>query len=191
LCANTPQEPRPGSVGRFLPAIDYRLEPVEGVSEGGRLLVRGPNVMLGYLNAEADSQFKALGGWYDTGDIARVDAEGFVFLEGRLKRFAKISGEMISLAAVEEALAGAFPRYGQRCQIAILSQPDEDKGEALVAVTNEPKLTLQEIGACLRSKGFSNLHLPRDLRLTREIPKLGTGKIDHRALEKLVLGLRP
>src|SRR6185503_11727728 len=93
ISVNTPLAPKHGTAGKLLPAIEYRLEPVEGVPEGGRLFVRGPNVMRGYLNAEANAAFLALEGWYDTGDIARVDAEGFLFILGRLKRFAKISGE--------------------------------------------------------------------------------------------------
>ncbi|HWX22951.1 MAG TPA: AMP-binding protein, partial [Candidatus Binatia bacterium] len=111
----------------------------------GRLFVRGPNVMKGYLNAEANAKFRALGGWYDTGDIVSVDADGYLQIRGRMKRFAKVSGEMVSLTAVEEALAGAFPRYGLHCQIAVITRPEENKGEALIAVTNEPKLTLEEI----------------------------------------------
>src|SRR5437899_8167235 len=101
--------------------------------------------MRGYLNADGNAKFKKLGGWYDTGDIVKVDEDGFVFIQGRLKRFAKISGEMVSLTAVEDALAGAFPQYGMRCQVAVISRPDHDKGEMLIAATNEPKLQLEEI----------------------------------------------
>lgn len=186
LTVNTPLLPRYGSTGRFLPGVEYKLEPVEGVSEGGKLLVRGPNIMRGYLNADANAKFKQLEGWYDTGDIVRVDEEGFVFILGRLKRFAKISGEMVSLTAVENALAGAFPQFGLRCQIAILSRPDEEKGEALIAVTNEPRLKLDEIRTAIRAAGLSNLCVPREIRVVREIPKLGSGKINHRELEKMV-----
>jgi acyl-[acyl-carrier-protein]-phospholipid O-acyltransferase / long-chain-fatty-acid--[acyl-carrier-protein] ligase len=182
ISVNTAMDARFGSAGRLLPGIDYRLEPVEGVAEGGRLFVRGPNVMRGYLNPEANAAFQALGGWYDTGDIVRVDENRFVYILGRLKRFAKVSGEMVSLTAVEDALAGAFPHYGLRCQIAVLSRPDEDKGEALVAVTNEPKLTLDEIRAALKAKGLTNLCVPRGLKVVKEIPKLGTGKVNHREL---------
>src|SRR5262249_28844423 len=109
ISVNTPLAPKHGSAGKLMPGLDYRLEPVEGVAEGGRLFVRGPNVMRGYLNPDANEKFKALKGWYDTGDIVTVDEERFVFIQGRLKRFAKISGEMVSLTAVEDALAGAFP----------------------------------------------------------------------------------
>jgi len=186
VSVNTPLAPKHGSVGKFLPGIEYRLEPVEGVAEGGRLFVRGPNVMRGYLNPDANASFKALGGWYDTGDIVRVDEEQFLFIQGRLKRFAKVSGEMISLTAVEEALAGAFPQYGLRCQIAVVSRPDPDKGEVLFVASNEPKLQLEEVRSVLRSKGFPNLCVPRELKFVREIPKLGTGKVNHRELEKLL-----
>jgi acyl-[acyl-carrier-protein]-phospholipid O-acyltransferase/long-chain-fatty-acid--[acyl-carrier-protein] ligase len=186
VSGNTPLAPKHGSAGKLLPGIDYKLEPVEGVTDGGRLFVRGPNVMRGYLNPEANAAFQALGGWYDTGDIAKVDEEGFVFIQGRLKRFAKISGEMVSLTAVEEALAGAFPQYGLRCQVAIVSRPDVDKGEVLIAATNEQKLQLDEIRAVLRAKGFPNICVPREVKFVREIPKLGTGKVSHRELQKLM-----
>ena len=97
-----------------MPGMEARLEKIEGVENGGRLFVRGPNLMKGYLNPDANAKFQAFGGWYDTGDIVAIDEEGFLFIQGRMKRFAKISGEMISLTAVEEALAGAFPQYGLR-----------------------------------------------------------------------------
>src|SRR5256714_11041391 len=175
-----------GSTGRLLPGIEYKLEPVPGVEQGGRLFVRGTNIMRGYLNPDANAAFKSLGGWYDTGDIARVDEAGFVFIQGRLKRFAKISGEMVSLTAVEEALAGAFPQYGLRLQVAVISRPDSDKGEALIAATNEPKLKLDEIRAAIRAKGLPNIYAPREVQFLKEIPKLGTGKVDHRELEKVI-----
>jgi acyl-[acyl-carrier-protein]-phospholipid O-acyltransferase / long-chain-fatty-acid--[acyl-carrier-protein] ligase len=186
LSVNTPLEPRWGSVGRLLPGLEYKLEPVEGVTEGGRLFVRGPNVMKGYLNAEANAKFQALDGWYDTGDIVSVDADGYLHIRGRMKRFAKVSGEMVSLTAVEEALAGAFPRYGLHCQIAVITRPEENKGEALIAVTNEPKLTIEEIRDAIRAKGLTNLSVPREIIVVKEIPKLGTGKVNHRELQALI-----
>jgi acyl-[acyl-carrier-protein]-phospholipid O-acyltransferase/long-chain-fatty-acid--[acyl-carrier-protein] ligase len=186
ISVNTPLAPRHGTAGKLLPDIEYRLEPMEGVPQGGRLLVRGPNIMRGYLNADANKKFLDLDGWYDTGDIAQIDEDLFVTILGRLKRFAKISGEMVSLTAVEEALAGGFPQYGLRFQIAVLSRPDSEKGEALIAVTNEPKLQMDEVRSVIRSRGLPNLCVPRELKVVREIPKLGTGKIDHRELLKLV-----
>ena len=183
---NTPMEARYGSAGKLLPHIEYKLEPIEGVTDGGRLLVRGPNVMKGYLNPDANAKFKALGGWYDTGDIAGVDADRFVTILGRLKRFAKVSGEMVSLTAVEDALAGAFPHYGLRCQVAVLSRPDEEKGEMLLAATNEPRLKLEEIRAVIKTRGLANFCMPRDVKYVREIPTLGTGKVNHRELAKMI-----
>lgn len=182
LCINSLIEPRVGSVGRFMPGINWRLETMEGVTEGGRLFVRGPNIMRGYLNLDANAQFQSQGGWYDTGDIVRVDEDGYVYVLGRLKRFAKISGEMVSLTAVEDALGGAFPEFGMRCQVAIVAVPDEDKGERLVAATNEARLQFDQIRAVLKAKGFSNLCVPREVRFVKEIPKLGTGKVNHREL---------
>ncbi|MCX8157950.1 MAG: AMP-binding protein [Verrucomicrobiae bacterium] len=184
IAVNSPLEPRFGTAGRLLPGMDYRLEPVEGVPQGGRLLVRGPNVMKGYLNPEAHAAFQALGGWYDTGDIALVDEDRYVTLLGRLKRFAKISGEMISLTAVEEALAGAFPKYGQRCAVAVLSQPDPEKGERLVAVANDERVTVEDLRQAILLRGLPALCVPRELVYLRELPLLGTGKINYRELKR-------
>ena len=186
VSVNMPMNPRQSSVGELLPGMECRVEQVEGVTEGGRLFVRGPNVMKGYLNADANAKFQSLGGWYDTGDIVSVDADNFLHILGRLKRFAKVSGEMVSLTAVEEALAGAFLHYGLRFAVAVVARPDEDKGERLIAVTNEPRLTLEEIRAAIKAKGLSNLAVPREVKAVREIPKLGTGKVNHRELEKLI-----
>jgi acyl-[acyl-carrier-protein]-phospholipid O-acyltransferase/long-chain-fatty-acid--[acyl-carrier-protein] ligase len=190
ICVNTCLDNRVGSVGRLLPGMECRFEPVAGVHEGGRLLVRGPNVMRGYVNAEADAEFKVLGGWYDTGDLARMDGDGFVYLLGRLKRFAKVSGEMVSLTAVEEVLAGAFPQFGLRCEVVVVSRPDDDKGEVLLAVTNEPRLRQEQVREIIRQRGLTNLCVPRELRLVREIPKLGTGKTDYRELERVLAASR-
>ncbi len=209
LSANLPIQPRAGSVGRFLPAIEYRLEKVEGIEETpnrgsaapslltsapakaaptmtGRLFVKGPNVMKGYLNVEANAKFQALGGWYDTGDIAHVDGDGFVHILGRLKRFAKVSGEMVSLTAVEDALAGAFPHYGLKCAVAVIARPDEAKGERLIVVTNESRLSLEEVREAVKKRGLANIAAPREIKVVHEIPRLGTGKINHRELEKMV-----
>ena len=186
VSVNTPLEPRAGSVGRLLPGLESRVEPVDGVADGGRLFVRGPNVMKSYLNADANAQFQAGGGWYDTGDIVSIDADGYLHILGRMKRFAKVSGEMVSLAAVEDALAGAFQQHGARWQVAILTRPEENKGEALIAVTNEPKLTLDEIRDALQAKGLTNLSVPREIKVVKEIPKLGTGKVNYQELQTLI-----
>jgi acyl-[acyl-carrier-protein]-phospholipid O-acyltransferase/long-chain-fatty-acid--[acyl-carrier-protein] ligase len=191
ISVNTLVNCQVGSAGRILPGIEHRLEPVDGVAEGGRLWVKGPNVMRGYLNQEANEKFIAGAGWYDTGDIVALDEDGFVHILGRSKRFAKVSGEMVSLTAVEDALAGAFPQYGQRCQIAILTRHDDDKGEAMIAVSNEERLNLDEIRKVIRGKGMNNLCVPRETRFVKEIPKLGTGKVDYRELQKCLESNNP
>jgi acyl-[acyl-carrier-protein]-phospholipid O-acyltransferase/long-chain-fatty-acid--[acyl-carrier-protein] ligase len=183
ITGHGPVEPKPGSCGRFLPGVEYKLEPVEGVPEGGRLFLKGPQMMRGYLNPDANKAFQALGGWYDTGDIAFVDAEGFVFIRGRAKRFAKISGEMVSLAAVEEAIQTAFTNSVPKRDYAVLSRPDANKGECLILVTNNASLTLQDVWQALQSQGHNNLSFPREIKFVENIPLLGTGKTDYRTLE--------
>jgi len=186
LCINTKMDPDTSSAGRLLPAVEYKLEPVDGVPEGGRLFVRTPAMMKGYLNEEANAAFKALAGWYDTGDIVRINEDGYVFVLGRLKRFAKISGEMVSLTAVEDALAGAFPQHGPMCPTAVVSVPDAEKGEKLILVTTQPRLDLGEVRTVIRSKGMSNLCAPREIRIVASIPKLGSGKTDHRQIVQML-----
>lgn len=183
VCVDIPMQPKVGSVGRLMPGMEWKLEAVPGVEDAGRLFVRGPNIMRGYLNPDANEAFLAHGGWYDTGDIVFVDDDGYVFIRGRMKRFAKISGEMVSLTAVEDALTGAFPKYGLRCHVAILAIPDKRKGEALILVSTEKRLTVKEARDVLREKGLPNLAAPRSVLFAREIPKLGTGKVNHRELQ--------
>jgi acyl-[acyl-carrier-protein]-phospholipid O-acyltransferase/long-chain-fatty-acid--[acyl-carrier-protein] ligase len=184
ISLNTRMEPAIGSAGRLVPGLEHKLEPIDGVTEGSRLFVRGPNVMKGYLNPDAQAKFAALNGWYDTGDIVHVDADGYLHIRGRMKRFAKVSGEMVSLTAVEDALAGAFPQFGLRCAVAVITRPDEDKGEKLIAVTNESRLQLADLRAAIKAKGLSNLCVPREIVVVPGIPKLGTGKTNHRELER-------
>jgi len=157
-----------------------------GATRVGRLFVRGPNVMRGYINADANAVFQSHGGWYDTGDIVSVDEHGALTIRGRMKRFAKVSGEMVSLTAVEDALAGAFPQYGLRCAVAVIAVPDEERGERLIAVSNEPHLQLGEVREAVKAKGLSNLCVPRELKVVKEIPKLGTGKVNHRELQRMM-----
>jgi acyl-[acyl-carrier-protein]-phospholipid O-acyltransferase/long-chain-fatty-acid--[acyl-carrier-protein] ligase len=187
LCINTKMDPNTLTAGRLVPAVQWRIEPVEGVAEGGQLFVKTPAMMKGYLNPDANAKFQALGGWYDTGDIAKVDDDGYVTVLGRLKRFAKVSGEMISLTAVEDALAGAFAaQYGLRCTVAVVAVPDAEKGEKLIAIANEPRLKIADVRAAVRAKGLSNLCAPRELRFVPAIPKLGSGKTDHRELARML-----
>jgi acyl-[acyl-carrier-protein]-phospholipid O-acyltransferase / long-chain-fatty-acid--[acyl-carrier-protein] ligase len=180
-----------GTVGTILPGMEYRLVPVEGIDDKGgtvgRFFVRGGNVMKGYLkNEKANHKYLVEDkGWYDTGDVIEITEDGFLRIVGRLKRFAKVSGEMISLAAVEEAL---IRELGGRKDIAVMAIKDAVKGERLVIITNNSQLGSKEVRGLLRGQGFSDLAVPGDVRFVKEIPKLGTGKIDYLALQQM---LRP
>ncbi len=182
LAANTPIDSRVGTVGRFLPGVEHALDPVPGV-EGGRLSVRGPNVMLGYLKHDRPGVIQPTStergpGWYDTGDIVSIDADGFVTIQGRAKRFAKIGGEMVSLTAVEELAARTWPDT----QHAVVSLPDEQKGEQLILVTTKGDALRQDLSARARSDGMSELHVPKRILPATGIPLLGSGKTDYPAV---------
>jgi acyl-[acyl-carrier-protein]-phospholipid O-acyltransferase/long-chain-fatty-acid--[acyl-carrier-protein] ligase len=173
---NSPMQTRAGTVGRIMPSIDWRLEPVPGIEEGGRLVVRGPNVMLGYLKADRPGELQpAEGGWYDTGDIVSVDPEGFVTIKGRMKRFAKIGGEMVSLAAVEGYVSRLWPEHGH----AVVSVPDPKKGEQLVLVTENPTAVRDALVAFARQEGMADISVPRTILQVDRLPVLGTGKVDY------------
>ena len=186
ISVNTRMEAKVGSAGRLLPAIQHRIEKIPGVEQGGRLHVRGPNVMKGYLNTESNEAFTAQNGWYDTGDIADVDPEGYVHILGRLKRFAKISGEMVSLTAIEESLAGHFEQHGFRTEVAIIAEPDPRKGEKLIAITNHADVTIEAIRESIQEAGHPNICVPRELKFVPTIPKLGSGKTDYRLLQEAI-----
>ena len=182
LAVNTPLEYKAGSVGRFLPGIEWYLAPVPGLADGGRLCVRGPNVMLGYLRPGTSGQLTPPSttrgtGWYDTGDFVRVDPDGFVWVVGRAKRFAKIGGEMVSLAAAEEFVLQTWPRTRH----AIVSMPDAQTGEQLVLLTEHQTATRQELLQQAKLEGVSNLTLPKKIVRVRSIPLLPSGKVNYPA----------
>lgn len=183
LALSTWSHAKEGSVGRLLPGIDARLEPVEGIDQGGRLLVRGPNVMLGYLRADAPGILEPPpNGWYDTGDIVTIDDAGFVSITGRVKRFAKIGGEMVSLAAAE-ALANAVWTDAASAVIAV---PDGRKGERLLLITNQKDAEPRTLLAAARSKGIPEIQVARDVMVIDKLPMLAAGKIDYPAVQRLV-----
>jgi len=183
LALSTWAHSKEGSVGRLLPGIEARLDPVPGIDEGGRLWVRGPNVMLGYLRAEKPGVLEPPpGGWYDTGDIVAIDDAGFVIIKGRAKRFAKIGGEMVSLAAAE-ALAEAVWKDAAHAVIAI---PDSRKGEKLLLVTTQKDPQVRTLLTAAREKGVIEIQVPRDVMVVDKMPMLGTGKIDYPAVQHLV-----
>jgi acyl-[acyl-carrier-protein]-phospholipid O-acyltransferase/long-chain-fatty-acid--[acyl-carrier-protein] ligase len=183
LALNTPMFNKFGTVGRVLPGMEARLEKVEGVEEGGRLFVRGPNVMLGYLRVERPGQLEPPNeGWHDTGDIVTIDEQGFVTIKGRAKRFAKIGGEMISLAAVETLASELWPDAAS----AVVAVPDARKGERLILVTQQKGGTRSEFQMLARARHASELMLPSEVWVLDKLPLLGSGKVDVVALARLV-----
>jgi len=183
LALNTPMFNRFGTVGRLLPGIEAKLEPVPGIEEGGRLYVRGPNVMLGYLKADRPGVLvPPEEGWHDTGDIVTIDRDGFVSIKGRAKRFAKIGGEMISLAAVEALASELWPD----AQSAVVTEPDPRRGERLVLVTEEKDATRAAFQTYAKSKGASDLMVPSELMVVDKLPVLGSGKADLVGVARLV-----
>ena len=180
---NTPSHFRTGTVGRLLPGIDHRLEPVPGIERGGRLFVSGPNVMAGYLKADAPGVLQPpLDGWYDTGDIVEVDAEGYVTILGRAKRFAKIAGEMVSLSSAENLVQAVWPDDMH----AVVAAPDPRKGERLILVTTRKGAIVAELSAGAKPRGVGELTVPRQIIEVEKVPLLGTGKIDYPAVKALV-----
>src|SRR5580692_3677050 len=185
IAVNVPMACRIGTVGQLVPCMEYSLEPITGIEHGGALHVRGPNVMKGYLLYDRPGVLQppnSIGeGWYATGDIVEVDRDDFVHIRGRVKRFAKIAGEMISLEVVERIAAQAAPGLMH----AASSRPDSAKGEAIVLFTNASALTRDQLSAAAKSLGAVELAVPRCVVVLPEIPLLGTGKTDHVRLKKL------
>jgi acyl-[acyl-carrier-protein]-phospholipid O-acyltransferase / long-chain-fatty-acid--[acyl-carrier-protein] ligase len=176
LAVNTPMHFKAGTVGRMLPGIQHRIERVEGIEAGGRLSVHGPNVMLGYLRAEKPGVLEPPpDGWYDTGDIVDFDAEGFVTIKGRAKRFAKIAGEMVPLGAVEDLVAKLWPDQ----QHAVVAVPDPKRGEQLVLITERADATRTALAAAAREAGLPEIFVPRAIVPVAKVPILATGKIDY------------
>ena len=188
LAANHPRAARTGTVGHLLTGIEHYLEPVAGIAEGGELVVRGPNIMLGYLFHGGDGTLirprtaRAGVGWYATGDIVTLDADGYVVIKGRSKRFAKIAGEMVSLAATEELAAACWP---DGCHAA-LALADARKGEQIVLVTNVVGAERAALVVAARERGVSERAVPRQVIHHDAIPLLGSGKINYPALRELV-----
>jgi acyl-[acyl-carrier-protein]-phospholipid O-acyltransferase / long-chain-fatty-acid--[acyl-carrier-protein] ligase len=183
MALNTPMFNKFGTVGRLLPGMTAKLEKVEGVEEGGRLFVKGPNVMLGYLYADKPGVLEPpLEGWHDTGDIVTIDEQGFITIKGRAKRFAKVGGEMISLAAVEMLAAELWPDNIS----AVAAVPDARKGERLILVTDKQGATRSEFLAYARAKHASELMFPAEVVILDKLPLLGSGKVDNLAITKFV-----
>lgn len=182
VAANQPGDIRPGTVGKLLPGIEPRLEPVAGLDGAGRLFIRGPNVMKGYLSPSEPGVLKPLqDGWHDTGDIVAIDQGGYVSIRGRLKRFAKIGGEMVSLAVVENCASALWPDNLHGAAIL----PDARKGEQIVLVTDRKDADRALLLAWAQSHGVPEIAVPKKIVEAAELPVLGSGKMDYVAVQRL------
>jgi acyl-[acyl-carrier-protein]-phospholipid O-acyltransferase/long-chain-fatty-acid--[acyl-carrier-protein] ligase len=189
LAVNTPMAFRKGTVGQMLPGIDARILPVPGIDRGGMLYVHGPNMMSGYLRVERPGQLEppqsSLGmGWYETGDIVERDEQGFIHILGRVKRFAKIAGEMVSLETVERIANEASPTKLH----AATSQPDVQRGEAILLYTTDATLTRELLQQSAKILGVSDIAVPRKIIIIETLPLLGTGKVDYVTLKQMGAG---
>lgn len=187
ITINTLMHSKAGTVGRLLPGMKAKITPVPGITEGGRLHVTGPNIMMGYLKTDNPGVLQPPTreddeNWHDTGDIVSIDETGYVKILGRAKRFAKIAGEMISLGAVEALVERCWPGAAH----AVVAIPDARKGEALVLCTTKPEAETSELLALLKQESQSELMLPRQMLHFETLPLLGSGKTDYVELQRLV-----
>jgi acyl-[acyl-carrier-protein]-phospholipid O-acyltransferase/long-chain-fatty-acid--[acyl-carrier-protein] ligase len=181
VAANQPGANRSGTVGRLMQGIESRLEPVEGIPNAGRLIIRGPNIMLGYIRPEQPGTINPVpGGWYDTGDVVNIDSDGYIAIRGRLKRFAKVGGEVVSLAVVESCASALWPD----CSHAAIALPDPRKGEQIVLITTAPDADRTAFAGWVHNHGVQELAIPRRVVHVDGIPVLGTGKTDYVKLTK-------
>ncbi len=182
VAANQIEANHPGTVGRLMAGMEARLEPVEGIPNAGLLKVRGPNVMLGYIRADVPGRIVPLeDGWYDTGDVAHIDEDGFIAIRGRMKRFAKVGGETVSLAVVENIAAALWPDNHH----AVVAVPDPTKGEQIILVTDVANARRLDLVGWAQNHGVSELAVPRRVITVDTLPVLGTGKTDYVSVQKL------
>ncbi|MGZ8258723.1 MAG: bifunctional acyl-ACP--phospholipid O-acyltransferase/long-chain-fatty-acid--ACP ligase [Methylotenera sp.] len=189
LAVNTPLAHKIGSVGTLLPGLEPKLSNVPGIDRGGLLSVRGPNVMLGYylhdnpgvIQATADSLHSTGERWYNTGDIVEIDSDGFVFIKGRVKRFAKVAGEMVSLETVENVANHASPQH----QHAATTQINAQRGESIILYTTDRTLNRELLSMSAKSIGSPELAIARKINVVSELPMLGTGKTDYVSLKNM------
>lgn len=186
IAVNQPGHNRPGTVGRILPGMEAKFEPVPGIAKGGRMLVKGPNVMRGYLSPSRPGELQPLkDGWHDTGDVVVQDEEGCLTIKGRLKRFAKIGGEMVSLAVAENCASTLWRDHDHAAAVL----PDKRKGEQIVLLTTYPSADRGDLQRWAQDHGVNELSLPRKIFQVKAIPVLGTGKMDIGAVQKLAADL--
>ena len=182
IAVNTPATNRHGTVGQFMPDMEWRLEPVPGIEGGQKLYVRGPNVMRGYLDPTKPFGIDLLPqGWHDTGDVVDVDEDGFIRILGRVKRFAKVGGEMVSLNAVEGYAGNLWPDHTH----AAVALPDSRKGERIILFTDHAEAKVEELQTWCKEKGASELAVPKRIVTIDDIPVLGSGKTDYVVLQRM------
>jgi acyl-[acyl-carrier-protein]-phospholipid O-acyltransferase/long-chain-fatty-acid--[acyl-carrier-protein] ligase len=192
VAVTTPLFYRPGTVGRFLPGIEYRVTPVDGIERGGMLHVRGPNLMSGYLRHENPGVLEPPrssegSGWYETGDIVEVEAGGYLRILGRVKRFAKVAGEMVSLELVEQIAAIASPNRVH----AATTVASVRRGEVIVLFTEDPNLERGHLQQVVRQHGFPEVAIARAIHRVDKLARLGSGKIDYVKLKEQAAALNP
>ncbi|MEI8346102.1 MAG: AMP-binding protein, partial [Pseudomonadota bacterium] len=190
---NNPDHPMIGSLGKVLQSMEYCVVHPESIpmqknppGEKGLLLVRGPNVFSGYLN-HPTSPFVELSGkkWYNTGDLVTEDDKGIITFVGRLKRFIKMGGEMISLVAIEEALSKHYPANDDGPSIAVESIDNDNTSNPELILFTTQDVTREQVNQQIRSEGLSGLYNIRRIIKKEKIPLLGTGKTDYRQLKDL------
>ncbi len=187
LAVNQPELNRHGAVGRPLPGVKLKFEEVEGISGAGRMKAKGPNVMRGYLFADRPGEIQPVeDDWHDTGDIVSQDKDGVLTIRGRLKRFAKIAGEMVSLAAIENCAQSLWPEY----QHAAASVPDKRKGEQIVLLTTFEQADRTDLLRWYQNHGVSELSLPKNIFFVEEIPILASGKLDLGKVQAMAKDLK-
>ena len=186
ISVNIPEHNRPGSVGKVLPGVRVKIENYETgnecrVGEVGRILVKGELVMKGYLDDFEETSMRIRHGWYDTGDMGYLDKDGYLWHSGRLKRFVKIGGEMVSLVRVEDTLQKLLP---EQVNCSVVEVPDALKGVRIVAAVTrkiDEKKVLKQM-----SERLPNIALPKQFVVIEELPKMGSGKIDFRTVTDMV-----
>ena len=183
---------REGTVGRPLPGISAKVVDLDsgaelGPDEAGLLLVTGPNVMQGYLGRPELTAEAIRDGWYRTGDVARIDADGFIHITDRLSRFSKIGGEMVPHIRIEEAIRNLLQLDEDELRLAVAAVPDEKKGERLVVLHTGLPLSGEEICRRLAQSGLPPIWIPSadSFRQVEAIPVLGTGKLDLKRTKEL------
>ena len=187
---NSTEGSRRGSVGRMMPGHAARIvdpntmKDIE-VTKVGLLMLKGPNIFRAYLGEPKRTAEVKQGEWFITGDLARFDEDGFLFIEGRLSRFSKIAGEMVPHGTVEDALIKAYNLFdAEQPMIAVAGRPDKAKGEALVLLA-AMDLELEDVREKLSGAGLANLWIPKEIKRVEVIPTLATGKLDLRQIQVL------